>query len=155
MAESPKITLLALLLALRQLETPLSADEQATLKKAGQRLQLKPDNWDDAKEVLMAVIENNPSLAQLYQTAKAQLLGIDGKIPPELLPIEEPWETELLADKKQKVVNYGHFKGKPDLNSDEILNVSINVLKQKDSAKAAKNLSFLEQIGKFLQKRNS
>ncbi|NEQ65994.1 MAG: hypothetical protein F6K21_10925 [Symploca sp. SIO2D2] len=155
MAESSTTTLLALLLALKQLEIPLSTDEQDKLKTTGQQLELDPDDWDYIKEGLMEVIENNPSLAQLYQTAKVQLDEIDGKISPELLPTEEELGVELLTDGKRTVVYFGYFEGRPDRESDEILNVSINVLRKKDSAKIAKKLSFLERIGKFLQKRNS
>jgi len=155
MAESSTTTLLALLLALKQLEISLSADEQAKLKKAGQRLKFNPSSWDDAEKLLMEVIENNLSLARLYHTAKAKLDEIDGKISPELLPTEEELEVELLTDGKRTTVRYGNFEGKPDRESDEILNVSINVLRKEDSAKTAKKLSFLERIRKFLQKRNS
>lgn len=41
MAESPQTTLLTLLLALQQPETPLTADEQAALETADQKILLK------------------------------------------------------------------------------------------------------------------
>jgi len=155
MAESPKTTLLALLLALKQLETPLTADEQGALKTAGQQLERDPDDWDYIKEGLMAVIENNPSLAELYQMAKAKLDVIDSKIPLELLPNEQEQEVELLADEKREPVTFGYFEGEPERESDEILNVSINVLTKKDSDQTAKKLSFLKRIQKFLQSSSS
>lgn len=155
MTESPQTTLLALLLALKQLETPLTTDEQAALKTAGQQLELDPDDWDYTKEGLMAVIENNPSLAQFYQTAKAKLDAIDGNIPLELLPTELEQEVELLADEKREPVTFGYFEGEPERESDEILNISINVLTKKDSAQTAKNLSFIKRIQEFLQSSSS
>jgi hypothetical protein len=155
MAESPKTTLLALLLALKQLETPLTTDEQGALKTAGQQLERDPDDWDYIKEGLMAVIENNPSLAELYQMAKAKLDVIDSKIPLELLPTEQEQEVELLADEKRESVTFGYFEGEPERESDEIRNVSINVLTKKDSAQTAKKLSFLKRIQEFLQQSNS
>ena len=103
----------------------------------------------------MAVIEKNPSLDQQYQTAKAQLDEIDSKIPPELLPTELEKEAELLEDEKRESVTFGYFEGKPDRQSDEILNISINVLTKEDSTKTAKKLSFLKRIQASLQKPNS
>jgi hypothetical protein len=155
MAESAKTTLLALLLALKQLETPLTADEQADLDNVGKQLALDPDDWEYIQEGLIAIIEKNPSLDQLYQTAKAELEAIDGNIPPELLPTEQEQETELLADEKREPVTFGYSEGEPDRDTDEILNVSINVLTKENSAKTAKKLSFLQRIQAFLQKPNS
>jgi hypothetical protein len=155
MAESAKTTLLALLLALKQLETPLTADEQADLDNVGKQLELDPDDWEYIQEGLIAIIEKNPSLDQLYQTAKAQLEAINGNIPPELLPTQQEQDTELLADENREPVTFGYSEGEPDRESDEILNVSINVLTKEDSAKTAKKLSFLQRIQAFLQKSNS
>jgi hypothetical protein len=155
MAESAKTTLLALLLALKQLETPLTADEQADLDNVGKQLALDPDDWEYIQEGLIAIIEKNPSLDQLYQTAKAQLEAIDGNIPSELLPTEQEQETELLADENREPVTFGYSEGEPDRESDEILNVSISVFTKENSAKTAKKLSFLQRIQAFLQKSNS
>lgn len=155
MAESSKTTLLALLLALKQLETPLSADEQAVLENVGKQLKLDPDDWEYIKEDLMAVIEKNPSLDRHYQAAKVQLVAIDCKIPRELLPTQQEQEAEWLTDKKREPVTFGYFEGEPERESDEILNVSINVLTKKDSDQTAKKLSFLKRIQKFLQSSSS
>jgi hypothetical protein len=155
MAESAKTTLLALLLALNQLETPLTADEQADLDNVGKQLKLDPDDWEYIQEGLIAIIEKNSSLNQLYQTAKAQLEAIDGNIPLELLPTQQEQETELLADENREPVTFGYSEGEPDRESDEILNVSIDVLTKENSAKTAKKLSFLQRIQAFLQKPNS
>jgi len=155
MAESAKTTLLALLLALKQLETPLTADEQADLDNVGKQLKLDPDDWEYIQEGLIAIIEKNSSLNQLYQTAKAQLEAIDGNIPPELLPTEQEQEAELLANEKREPVTFGYCEGEPDRESDEILNVSIDVLTKENSAKTAKKISFLQRIQAFLQKSNS
>jgi len=155
MAESPRTTLLALLLALKQLETPLTADEQAKLKTKGQQLALDPDDWDYIQEGLMAVIQQNPSLDRLFQTAKMQLQAIDGNIPIELLPTPQEKEAELFVDDKREPVSFGYFEGEPDRESDEILTTAINVLTKEDSAKTAKKLSFLQRMQKYLQKSNS
>lgn len=155
MAESPRTTLLALLLALKQLETPLTTDERAKLKTKGQQLALDPDDWDYIQEGLMAVIQQNPSLDRLFQTAKVQLEAIDGNIPIELLPTRQEKEAELFVDDKRDPVSFGYFEGEPDRESDEILHTAINVLTKEDSAKTAKKLSFLQRMQKYLQKSNS
>ncbi len=155
MAESPRTTLLALLLALKQLETPLTTDEQAKLKTKGQQLAIDPDDWDYIQEGLMAIVEQNPSLDRLFQTAKMQLQAIDGNIPIELLPTRQEKEAELFVDDKREPVSRGYFEGEPDRESDEILTTAINVLTKEDSAKTAKKLSFLQRMQNYLQKSNS
>jgi hypothetical protein len=155
MAESPRTTQLALLLALKQLETPLTADERAKLKTKGQQLAIDPDDWDYIQEGLMAIVEQNPSLDRLFQTAQMQLQAIDSNIPIELLPTEQEKEAELLANEKRELVTFGYTEGKPDPTSNEIRDVVIDVLNQKDPATKAKNLSFLDRIQAHLQKSNS
>jgi hypothetical protein len=155
MAESPRTTLLALLLALKQLETPLTADERAKLKTKGQQLAIDPDDWDYIQAGLMAVIQQNPSLDRLFQTAKMQLQAIDGNILIELLPTRQEKEAELFVDDKREPVSFGYFEGEPDRESDEILTTAINVLTKEDSAKTAKKLSFLQRMQNYLQKSNS
>lgn len=155
MAESPRTTLLAILLALKQLETPLTAKERSSLKTTGQQLAIDPDDWDYIQKRLMAIVAQNPDLDRLYQTAKTQLEAIDGNIPPELLPTQAEKEAELLANNKREPKTFGYQEGEPDRESDEILNIAINVLTKEDSAKTAQNLSFLQRIQAHLQKSNS
>lgn len=154
MAKSRSIALLALLLALKQLETPLTADERANLETIGEQLALDPDDWDYIQEGLMAVIQQNPSLDRLFQTAKVQLEAIDGNIPIELLPTQQEKETELLPQSRE-TVTFGYTEGEPDKTSNEIVDVSINVLTQKDPSTTTKNLSFLQRIQDALQKSKS
>ncbi|WP_226591692.1 CHAT domain-containing protein [Microseira wollei] len=94
-------TLLALLLALRELETPLSADEQAVLQDVGQQLAIDPDYWDFIQEGLMAVIEANSALNHLYHSNRAKLDALDGRIPRELLPSLAELEQELFPQAKE------------------------------------------------------
>jgi hypothetical protein len=155
MAESAETTLLALLLALKQLETPLTADEQADLDNVGKQLYLDPDDWEDIKEGLIAIIEKNPSLDRLYQAAKVQLEAIDGNIPSELLPTEQEREAELLADEKRKPVTFGNLKGDPDPKKTEVKGIAASIFAKPDSTKDAKERPFLERIQAFLQKPKS
>ena len=155
MAESPRTTLLALLLALKQLETPLTADERAKLKTKGQQLAIDPDDWDYIQEGLMAIVEQNPSLDRLFQTAKMQLQAIDGNIPIELFPTEQEKEAELLANQKRELVTFGYREGEPDKTSDEIRDIVIDVLTQAEPTTKAKNLNFIQRIQTHIQKSNS
>ncbi|NEO81030.1 MAG: hypothetical protein F6J99_34390, partial [Moorea sp. SIO4G3] len=50
------ITLLALLLALRELKTPLTQEELDDLADVGHQLALDPDDWEYIAEGLMAII---------------------------------------------------------------------------------------------------
>jgi hypothetical protein len=73
MNSSATKTLLALLLALRELKVPLSTDEQEVLQNVGRELELDPDYWEEIEKGLMAIIEANAALNQLYQLNKAKL----------------------------------------------------------------------------------
>jgi hypothetical protein len=73
MNSSATKTLLALLLALRELKVPLSTDEQEVLQNVGRELELDPDYWEETEEGLMAMIKANPALNQLFQLNKAKL----------------------------------------------------------------------------------
>jgi len=151
MAELPKITLLALLIALEQLQTPLAPDEKEALETTASQLYLDPDDWDFIKEGLMATIEASPTLYQHYQTALAQLQEVNGNIPSEQMPIQKELETELACENREPTT-FGYFEGEPDRESDEILNVTIDVLSRKDPDKAAKKLSFLKRLQNWLPK---
>jgi hypothetical protein len=151
MAEPPKITLLALLIALEQLQTPLTPHEKEALENTASQLYLDPDDWDFIKEGLITTIQANPTLYQNYQTALTQLQLVNANIPSEQLPTQKELETELTSDNKEPTT-FGYFEGEPDLESDEILNVTINVLTRQDPEQAAKKLSFIKRLQNWLPK---
>ncbi|MBK4730818.1 hypothetical protein JJD41_13225 [Oxynema sp. CENA135] len=153
MAKSANETLLAILLALENLETPLSADEQATLKKTGQRLTMHPKKWESATQKLLEAFESNASFQQCYQAALTQLENFQGNIPPELLPTEEELQQALPSE--GKVVKRAYFEGQPDRVSNEILNVVTNVLKTSDPEIPLGKLSLSQRILAFFKSRNS
>jgi hypothetical protein len=66
------------------------------------------------------------------------------------LPTEEELENELPKEIYFEV--RGYFNTKPDLESDEILNVTIVILKAHDPIATTKNLSFLKRIQNLLDK---
>ncbi len=75
-------TLLALLLALRELKAPLTTDEQAVLQNVGQQLALDPEDWEYIKEGLIALIEANAALNHLFKLNKAKLAATPAEKPP-------------------------------------------------------------------------
>lgn len=154
MAESPKTTLLALLIALEKLEIPLSPEEKQALGNTARQLDIDPDDWDSIKEGLTAAIEANPTLCQHYQTALIQLQAVNGDIPAEQMPTENELEAELARENREPTT-FGYFEGEPDRESDEILNVTINVLTRKEPEKVAKKLSFLKRIQNWLPKQQN
>lgn len=154
MAESPKTTLLALLIALEQLEIPLSPEEKQALENTAQQLYHDPDDWDFIKQGLMAAIEANPTLYQHYQTALTQLQAVNGDIPVEQMPTENELEAELARENREPTT-FGYFEGEPDRESDEILNVTIDVLTRQEPEKVAKKLSFLKRIQNWLPKQQN
>lgn len=139
----------ALLLTLKYLESPLTPDEQAALYAIGGRLELDPvGDWEFIQKGLMAIIGTNASLKELYQTAITQLDGVDGNIPPDCLPTAAELERELSQKSYLEVRSY--FKGNADLESNEILNATVVVLRSDNPAATTKKLSFLEKIQKLL-----
>ena len=148
MTPSIDTTLLALLLALSNLDEPLSSTEQAALNKAGKQLDAN-QAWDLIEKGLMKVVVANDSLHQQYQVAIALLETVDGKIPSGLLPTEAELEKLLTVGNKLEKRPY---KPKPveDFESKEILNTSIEVLKSFSPAETSKKLP-LNKLKYFLK----
>ncbi|NEQ77342.1 MAG: hypothetical protein F6K23_32640 [Okeania sp. SIO2C9] len=141
-------TLLALLLALKNLENPLNTQEQEALADVGQQLKLDSNDWDFIEDDLMATIHGNDALNQLYQKAKAKLDACDRPIPTDLLPTDAELENAL--PRESKGGTRAHFEGKPDEQSNEILNLATNVVSTEKPEETAKKLSFLERLSQFL-----
>ncbi|MEM1169484.1 MAG: hypothetical protein AAGJ08_10520 [Cyanobacteria bacterium P01_H01_bin.35] len=141
-------TLLAFLLALKNLEIPLSEEERGALADVGQQLKLNPNDWDFIEDDLMAIVEGNNTLNQLYQKAKAKLDALDTPIPPKLLPTEK--ELETVFPPESEGGKRAYFEGKPDEQSNEILNLTTNVVSTEKPEETAKKLSFLERLSQSL-----
>lgn len=110
MNSSATKTLLALLMALRELKVPLSTDEQEVLQTVGRQLELDPDYWEEIEEGLLAMIEANAALNHLFQLNKAKLEALDGQIPRELLPSLAELEEELFTETREVVTFDGSSK---------------------------------------------
>ena len=166
MATSPTNSLLSLLLALNALEVPLAEQESADLKEIGKQLRYVPgawdiwDIWDIIEPDLMAVVEGNPALQQLYQESLTRLEQCNGQFLPNLLPSLAELEAELpsLSNEPEP---YSAFmeratKDNPELksyrNSLETVNVAFRVFAHPQPEQAAKKVSKLQRAWQFLQK---
>lgn len=149
MTPSIDTTLLALLLALSNLDEPLSPTEQVALNKVGKQLDANPKAWDIIEKGLMKVVVANDSLNQQYQVAIALLEAVDGKIPSGLLPTEAELEQLLTVGNKLEKRPY---KPKPVENSqtNEILNMSSEVLKTLNPVETSKKLP-LDKLKEFFK----
>jgi len=150
MTPSIDTTLLALLLALSNLDEPLSETEQAALNKVGKQLDANPKAWDIIEKGLMKVVVANDSLNQQYQVAIALLEAVDGKIPSGLLPTEAELEQVLTVGNKLEKRPY---KPKPVENSqtNEIIGISSEVLKTLNPVETTKKLP-LDKFKDFVKK---
>lgn len=143
-------SLLALLLALQDLEAPLSDREQSGLADVADQLYLDPDAWEsDIKPSVLATIQENASLSRLYEDAKSRLDAV-GHIPLDLLPTEA--ELEQASPNSGKMLARGFDpEGDPsDYNSHEITNVAVNVLSAASPTEMSQKLGYFEKLKQFL-----
>ncbi|WP_017715272.1 hypothetical protein [Kamptonema formosum] len=139
---------LAVLLALHNLETPLAPEERYALKQAGQKLALYPEDSQEFAAELTAQLAGNAGFSQLYAKALAGLEALDGPISPDWLPAET--EIKQALPPREEISKRPWFEGKPEWESDEILNMTINVLATPAPEDTAKKLSLLEKLWHFL-----
>ncbi|NET60945.1 MAG: hypothetical protein F6K47_33880 [Symploca sp. SIO2E6] len=141
-------TLLALVIALKDVEH-LSEDERSAFRDAAEQLQLDSNNWQDHEADLLRVIQANPRLNQLYQTAKLQLDAWNRQIPSNLLPTQAELEQAIPTTLTQATRGFAPVIG--DNESHEINNMVINILTTPNLPEIAKKLSRLEKLQQFLK----
>lgn len=133
-------TLLALLLALRRLQSALSAAEKSALGAIAQQLALQPDWWDDIEPDLLALVNANPALQQEFQTAKIQLASFE-EIPPTWLPTWTELNQELPVEQTGPV-SFGYEE---DLAASELLTATTRIFSAPEPTAAAQCLSALQR----------
>ncbi|OZH52285.1 hypothetical protein AFK68_25345 [Hydrocoleum sp. CS-953] len=141
-------TILAFLLALKNLKNSLSEDEREELAEVGQQLQLNPNDWDFIEDDLMAIIQANDALSQLYQQAKVKLDALDSPLPSDLLPTSA--ELENVLPPESEGGRRAYFEGEPDEKSNEIDNTVVVILTNPEPTKTTKKLTSLEKLWQFL-----
>ena len=145
-------SLLALLLALTDLQAPLSENEKFALFEVGEQLSADLNAWQPLTEpFLSGIIQANATLNQLYQAALSQLEAVDGNIPDNLLPSESELEQALPVSNQMVTRGFAPVSDAEDFESNEITNIAINILATKNPAESVKKINFFEQIKQFLQ----
>ncbi|RUT03941.1 hypothetical protein DSM106972_048550 [Dulcicalothrix desertica PCC 7102] len=141
---------MGLLLTLKELQTPLSKDEQAILQDIGQQLDIDPDDWDFIEEEITALLESNYTLKQLFHAKIARLNALDGRIP-RFLPNVTELKKELFGETKEIVTFDGQSAGEPEDKSKQVINIISTILLTENQDQTAKQLVFLEQISEYVQ----
>ncbi|NEO45746.1 MAG: hypothetical protein F6K55_17085 [Moorea sp. SIO4A3] len=141
-------TLLAFLLALSDLDTPLSKAENKMLAEIGDQLDAHSDEWEShTKPELLKMLAANPELNQHYQIYSSQL-NTKVDIPLELLPT--PAEIQVVNTPSSTWMMKGHKpKSSPTGYEQQIDNLVIVVSRTEQPEAAVKQLP-LEKLKQFL-----
>ena len=137
-------TLLILLLALRELKTPLSNNELEALKNEGLALETSPEYWEDIEPALMAIVDRNEELNGRFQEIYRQLRLIEGILGEELIQNILPTWKELESE-KNKIET---FDIKVEENSDitPINFAASQIFKSSNPTELTQNFSFSERF---------
>jgi len=140
-------TLLAFLLALTDLEIPLSQGETKSIKEIGDQLDAQPLAWERyTKPKLLEIIAANPELNQRYQTYYNQLdTTVD--IPPDYLPTEA--EIQVVNTPSSTIMRGHKPKSSPTGYDQQINNIVIVVSRTEQPEAAVKQLP-LDKLKQFL-----
>ncbi|NEO52897.1 MAG: hypothetical protein F6K54_07280 [Okeania sp. SIO3B5] len=149
MNDSMNKFLLSMLLAIRELDTSLNAEEKNSLYIVAEQLSLRPTAWEtDIQSNLMEIIYSNPPLNAVFQEIKSKLEKIDN-IPKNLIPSQD--ELATVIPTKIEPLKRPIIKLNPsDLKSNEITNMSIQIISSPEPSKTAKKISKLEQLLNFI-----
>ena len=150
MDNSVNNTLLALILAVKNIETPLNKEEEASLSTAAQQFLANAQGWDIIIEPeLMKMINGNPALDQEFQKIKSKLDNLS-TIPANLIPTTEELDSILPATSQEpKIFAPPNIKPQ-DLKNNDITNMAIRVMLNSKSSTTVKKLNRLEKLWEFL-----
>jgi hypothetical protein len=142
-------TILAFLLALQELDTPLSQEEKKALAEIADQLDVQPKAWESfTQPLLLKMIIGNELLNQRYQAYKFKLDSLE-TIPSELLPtiteIEQLKRGESLATLKgfepqSEAIGYNQ----------QINNAVIVISRSEQPEETAKKLNFTQKLKQLL-----
>ena len=146
--------LLSLMYAIKELETPLTSEETKKLKNIGQQLAHDPTAWEIYTEPkLKEIITNNSSLNKVFQNIQPSLENL-GDIPQDFIPNTE--ELVTVTPRKNLVQERPIPNLSPgDLKSNEITNMSIQVLTSPEPSETVQKISKFEQLRNFISQNNS
>ena len=140
---------LAFLLALQELDSPLSEAEKRNLVEIGDQLDVQPKAWKSVTQpLLLKTIEANPQLNQRYQFYQSQL-DAAGEISRDLLPTEAEIRQLFFINLSSAIKGFV-----PDSESTgydrQISNVMIVFSRSENPEEAVKKLTFLDKVKQFL-----
>lgn len=144
-------TLLAFLLALTQTQTDITDEKKAAFRKLSHKLYLEPDDEEGLQTQLQAILKEDPTLQQAYQTYKNQLANF--LVTAELWPTAD--ELKQARSPNRTIRNFGPPPGVEEVQGNEIANISVTaetVLLSDQPAETAKGLlrRFLDELKKCL-----
>ncbi len=138
--------LLSMLLAIKELDSPLNDDEKDTLYFAGQQLSLDPTAWEeDIKPSLMEIINNNPSLNTVFENINSKLDKID-EMPQDLILNTEDLKTVTPTEENQPLERPIPDVDMSDLESNEITNAAIQILSSPEPSETVQKISKFDKL---------
>ena len=154
MNDSMNKFLLSMLLALGELNTPLNSQEKDRLYIFAGQLKADITAWEiSIKPNLIELINNNPSLNSVFQEIQSKLEKIDN-IPENLIPSQDELATVIptkIEPPQRPIIK----PDSSDLKSNEITNMTIQVISSPEPSKTAKKISKLEQLLNFIRQNRS
>ena len=154
MSNSMDKFLLSLVYAIKELETPLTSEEKDQLKNVSEQLVEDPTAWEMyTQPMLKEIISNNSSLNKVFQKTLSNLQQI-GDIPQDFIPNTE--ELVTVTPRKNLVQERPIPNLSPgDLKSNEITNMSVQVLTSPEPSETVQQISKFEQLRNFISQNNS
>lgn len=144
--------LLALLLALRQLQVPLTSEEKEALKTVAAQLALDRDDWEWIEQGLRAVVQGNTELKRYFEFFQARLEKLE-QIPTEVLPSWEELERELPTTSTSET--FAIDEEELDFASNETLNATTRILSAVAPIQTIKQFVALQRLEGFLGKSDN
>ncbi len=142
-------TILAFLLALQELDKPLSQSEKKTLAEIADQLDVQPKAWESfTQPLLLKMIADNESLNQGYHVYKSKLDSLE-TIPSELLPSVTEIEQLKMGESLPMTRGYKPQSEAIGYNQ-QINNVVIVISRSEHPESTVKKLSLIEKLKELL-----
>lgn len=140
-------TTTAFLLALRELDTPLTQEEKKILREIADQLDIQPKAWESFTEpLLLKMIAANPPLNQSYQLYKTKLDSL-ATIQVDLLPTTS--EIEQLKPSNTRSTKGFKPQTEATAYNQQINNAVILIGRSEQPEESVKKLS-LEKVKQIL-----
>ena len=144
MNKSANQFLLSMLLAIKELDSPLNDEEKENLYFAGQQLSLDPTAWEeDIEPNLMEIINKNPSLNAAFQNINSKLGKKKDIDIQNFIPNNEEITAVIPTEENQPLERPIPDVDMSDLESNEITNAAIQIISSPEPSET------VQKIGKF------